>query len=282
MSQDLKFFLFTPPCFEDLQAINVVKFIDDKCPQIVISKLLGYAIILFSFGLKLPQIQKVMKAKSGQGLSQLSLMIETFGFAINCTYFYRKAYPISTYGESFVILAQNILLLLLIWIYNKQINITNIIGLLIAILSVLLSFTDNVPMNLIEILYSSQILLILGSKLPQILTNLKNKSTGELAFITTALQFGGTCARLFTTFQEVPNMMVICLYALSLILNFIILFQFWLYWNNVDIGASKKNDDINVNNESKKRSYKNSERDDIKIKDKNVTPTNLKKRKRKE
>lgn len=47
--------------------------------------------------------------------------------------------------------------------------------------------------------------IVIASRLPQIWESFKNKSTGQLSFITWFLNFGGSVARIFTTIQEVDD-----------------------------------------------------------------------------
>jgi mannose-P-dolichol utilization defect protein 1 len=59
------------------------------------------------------------------------------------------------------------------------------------------------PPNMRAILPLTNLPLVLISRVPQIIQNFANKSTGQLSFITTFLIFAGSLARVFTTIQEV-------------------------------------------------------------------------------
>lgn len=63
--------------------------------------------------------------------------------------------------------------------------------------------------------------------------NHKNKSTGNLSFITAFMNFGGSVARTFTILTEASSDY---LYLLSnvipIFVNAYILIQFMMYWNN--------------------------------------------------
>lgn len=58
-------------------------------------------------------------------------------------------------------------------------------------------------------------ILVLLSKGPQILMNFSNKHTGELAFITTFLQFGGNAARTFTLIVSSGDILSIVLMGIK-------------------------------------------------------------------
>eukprot|EP01083_Nonionella_stella_P205700 748829_1 len=117
---ELVWFLFTPDCFNHVTKLDVGNFINTGCAANVISKLLGYAIIFGSFALKIPQIIKIMSAKSGAGISVISLIIESLGFLVTTAYFYRQNYAASTYGECPIIFIQNMIILLLVYAYNNK------------------------------------------------------------------------------------------------------------------------------------------------------------------
>ena len=273
---ELIWMLFSPSCFDLLTKFDINNFIDDGCAASVISKLLGYAIIAGSFALKIPQIIKIMSAKSGAGLSVIAIVIESLGYLVTTAYYYRKGiigiipslkcefnvlrvcllnthifviiyytgYAASTYGESPIIFMQNMIILLLIHSYkgNGRSNNQFMLGLSIVIAYLalfILSMTDYVPFMIINQIFAAIILIVLGSRLPQIYTIYKAGSTGNLAFATWALNFGGAAARLFTTMQEVPDTMALIVICTSTTCNGIIVLQFLIYWN-ADKAEKKK------------------------------------------
>lgn len=66
---------------------------------------------------KLPQIQKIVSARSARGLSFTAYALETLGYAISLAYAARSGFPFSTYGENLFMTAQNIVITLLILLY---------------------------------------------------------------------------------------------------------------------------------------------------------------------
>jgi mannose-P-dolichol utilization defect protein 1 len=75
----------------------------------VISKLLGYAIILGSILVKLPQILKIVSSKRIDSLAPSMYILENIGYTIVFGYNFRQGYPFSTYGENIFLLIQGIL-----------------------------------------------------------------------------------------------------------------------------------------------------------------------------
>src|SRR5690606_13116119 len=101
-------------------------------------------------------------------------------------------------------LFQNIIIIFLFWSFSKTIGFTE--KLLIAVSVVAYSYVlfqdkhvNEQGWNMIQ---SSNIVFMVLSRVPQILTNFKNQSTGQLAFLTFFLSFAGSAARLLTVLYE--------------------------------------------------------------------------------
>ncbi|KAK9135874.1 hypothetical protein Syun_015204 [Stephania yunnanensis] len=67
------------------------------------------------------------------------------------------------------------------------------------------------------------------ARVPQIWENYKNKSTGELSFLTCFMNFGGSIARVFTSIQESTPTSMILGSVLGILTNGTILSQIILY-----------------------------------------------------
>jgi mannose-P-dolichol utilization defect protein 1 len=79
-----------------------------ECLSLFSSKAIGYGLILFSSILKVPQIIQIVKNKSGQGLSVLSLYLEITANVLTIVFHRQHHFPISTFGETILILIQNL------------------------------------------------------------------------------------------------------------------------------------------------------------------------------
>jgi mannose-P-dolichol utilization defect protein 1 len=82
--------------------------------------------------------------------------------------------------------------------------------------------------------------LDIAARLPQIITNFSNKSTGALAFFTCLLNFLGATARLGTVMVESDDFMFRLPYLIGFTLNAVIIIQFFIYWNAPTKSADKK------------------------------------------
>ena len=121
---------------------------------------------------------------------------------------------------------QNAFIVMLIMQFTKR----RFTGIFINILSfVAVAALNSIKMEFLNFLMLGTIGLGIASKLPQIYSNFSAKSTGQLSFLTTFLQFGGTVARVLTTLQEVDDFGVLLSFIVAATLNGIILAQIVLY-----------------------------------------------------
>ncbi|KAH8114447.1 mannose-P-dolichol utilization defect 1 protein [Phellopilus nigrolimitatus] len=68
------------------------------------------------------------------------------------------------------------------------------------------------------------------SKLPQIMSNYRARSTGQLSTFAVVSQIAGCLARLFTTATEVGDSLLFLGFALALAFNCVLGAQMWIYW----------------------------------------------------
>ncbi|KAG4962490.1 hypothetical protein JHK86_039358 [Glycine max] len=165
---------------------------EKDCLLPLISKLLGYAIVAASTTVKLPQaliIMKILKHQSVRGLSMISFELEVIGYTIALAYCLHKGLPFSAYGE--------LLTLILYEFASRELR-----GIMIYCAVAPTVLAGQIDPLLFEALYASQHAIFLFARIPQIWQNFSNKSTGELSFITSFMNFGGSMVRVFTTIQE--------------------------------------------------------------------------------
>ena len=162
--------VITPECYQSLIVEHHV-FSDIACVQMVISKVLGYAIILGSVILKLPQILKICAAKDVTGLSLTSFYLDVLIFESNTVYNYLMGYPISTWGENIVILIQNLVLVLLIWSYTSTHVVSSITRVSFTLIFVLIGQAMlYIPHEYRWMLIVSGIPLSVAARVPQVST----------------------------------------------------------------------------------------------------------------
>ena len=84
------------------------------CASLLLSKALGLAIVGVSAIVKLPQLRALLQSRSARGLSFTAYALETAALGVSCAYGARRGFPFSTYGESALVAAQNVLVAALI------------------------------------------------------------------------------------------------------------------------------------------------------------------------
>ncbi|CCH44372.1 Mannose-P-dolichol utilization defect 1 protein [Wickerhamomyces ciferrii] len=229
--------LYTRPVFDTI-ILKLDLFSPSAAPLLTkfIATSLGYAIVGSSGIIKLPQILSIISNASTTGLSFVSILLETISQLITLSYNFRQNNEFTTFGESAFLSFQNIIILLLILYYSgltKYIN--GFIGLLSLTFYSLFAnpnigqpgvlSNDNVQ-NLIKLALP----LTLLSKLPQILNNIKNKSTGQLSPVSVGAGFVGAIIRVFTTLSAgIQDHLILLGFGASLVLNAILFIQILVY-----------------------------------------------------
>jgi len=204
---------------------DIIKW-PSMCFKILISKFLSGAILIGSIAVKFPQILNILTSKQATGLSPQAFYTEVSITISTVLYNYRQGYPFLSYGETVMILIQNLILVLLLWKFMNPgpsvKSIVSVIFLFVAVTVVCYVLDE----KFLYILPLANLPLLTYSRSLQIYTNLKNKTTGQLSSITTGLTFIGSLARIFTTIQDVGwDLSLIVGYVLSTTLAGTLLFQ---------------------------------------------------------
>uniref|UniRef100_A0AAP0H606 Mannose-P-dolichol utilization defect 1 protein homolog n=1 Tax=Deinandra increscens subsp. villosa TaxID=3103831 RepID=A0AAP0H606_9ASTR len=205
------------------------KFPEKDCLLPLISKLLGYAIVAASTTVKVPQIMKIIQHKSVRGLSVLAFEMEVIGYTIALAYCLHKGLPFSAYGELAFLLIQAIILVATIYYFSQPVgNSTWIRALLYCGLAPTI-LAGKIDPLLFEALYASQHAIFFCARVPQIWENFKNKSTGELSFLTSFMNSLGSIVRVFTSLQEKAPTSVVLGSVVGILTNGAILSQIIIY-----------------------------------------------------
>ena len=116
-----KFMIFREDCFDAF--FTRYDFVSDpSCLKFTFSKLVGYLIIAGSTVFKLPQIINIVKAGSSKGISTQSYYFETLVFVNTLSYSRHLQLSFSVYGETIIIISQNVFIIGLIYNYDKTVS----------------------------------------------------------------------------------------------------------------------------------------------------------------
>lgn len=187
-----------------------------------------------SFIYKVPQIIKILKAGSTQGIQASSIYFESLVFVHTLSYSRHLNLDLSVYGENIIILVQQVVILLLIYHYDPDVSLIEKIVFVAFFASypTWLIMDTAVPETVWPMIPSSCLLFNILSRIPLIYSNFTSKSTGVLSFITFLLAWGGAVARLATVLIESDDPLYKAQFIMSTCLNTMIMIQFGLYWNS--------------------------------------------------
>lgn len=229
-------YLMPESCYDEF-FLNF-NFLDVPCLKVVISKGLGIGIILGSVLVKLPQIVKLLRASSAEGLSLQSVLLELMAITGTMTYSILHRFPFSAWGEALFLMLQTLAIGFLILHYNQKTG-RGVCFVLVygAVLALLLS--PLTPPAVITALQASNMPAIIVGRLIQAATNVRNGHTGQLSAISVSLLFAGSLARIFTSLQETGDSLMALTYVISSLCNGILVLQLLIYWNCSPAAKSK-------------------------------------------
>ena len=168
-------------CYKTL-ILDVDPFASPECTKLAISKGLGIGIIGASSIVKVPQLLKIINSGSADGISFLSYLLETGSYMIGLSYNARHGFPFSTYGETALILVQNVVIAGLVLKYSGK-GLGSVGAWVAGIVAVgmALAREDIVDFKTLAWLQAGAGVLSVSSKLPQIVTIWKEGGTGQLS-----------------------------------------------------------------------------------------------------
>ncbi len=226
---------------------EVSSLLQPPCIKFIVSKSLGYGIVAGSAGVKLPQISKILKAGSVDGLSGSSIYMEMISSISSFAYFLGLGYPFSTWGENFFLFWQNVAIGAIYIHFTSGIQSVRfgLTAALSAALWVVLYWRMlpdmTLPGSICSALGKSSctltsqevagvlpIVIMLLGRVPQIIKNQKQGHAGQLALITYLLNVAGSGARVFTTLHELDDKLALISAASGFVQNAVLVAQILL------------------------------------------------------
>ncbi|KAK3909054.1 Mannose-P-dolichol utilization defect 1 protein-like protein [Frankliniella fusca] len=152
--------VLTPQCYDEF--FVSFNFLHVPCLKAALSKGLGYGIILGSVMVKVPQILKIYRASSGEGISLTGVLLDLSAITANVAYSYVLGYPFSAWGEGmFLVLQTAAIAALVLYFGGRPAGAYAFVGVYVAILGALLS--GHTPMPVLTFLQSMCVpVVILG------------------------------------------------------------------------------------------------------------------------
>jgi len=239
---------------------------ENECTTYLISKFLSIIIVVFSFTNKLPQILYMYRSKQIKGLSSISVYLDILCVLCAALYPLHKGYPFLTYGERLIVLVENVIIFFLAWKYdlNQSSDRKNLSFTFFICSFLFVVYKGALDENSWKIVGLAKTLFSMISKISQILKSCKEGTTGPLSTITFGLNMISNLARIYTSFRETKDSILIWGFVVSFVLNFAVFLQI-IYYNrpqkkDIDDGDKKvdkpkenKEDNDKNNKKSKKK-----------------------------
>ncbi|KAG5284600.1 hypothetical protein AALO_G00028460 [Alosa alosa] len=213
-------------------------FAHGPCLRITLSKVMGLWIMVGTVLALLPQIWKVLRAGSAEGLSLASAVLSLYSVSGDVVYCIAQGFPIGAWGGSLFILIQVMFLNFLILHYNGQI-VRGLLFLVVYSTFMYLLTSPLVPRKAIALMQESVVLAVIASRLVQIGCNYLSKHTGQLSAVSHCLVFFGSLARIFVSLQETGTSLSTLTHVLACLCSGVLVAQMFQYRNASRPGKEK-------------------------------------------
>lgn len=198
----------------------------------------NWSTLLVCMVLKFPQILSVMRARSAEGLSLGSVLLEVTGFLVFLRYQMYYEYPIQTYLEYPMLIAQDVVLLLFVFYYTGSMqNALTYSSIFLVLWNVLVlqKWIIDLALNLCTVISAS-------SKFLQLQHLWRAKDSGQASALTWAMATYTSATRIFTTLMTTGDKAVLLRFIVLLILNFWVTLVIVKYRKKEDQKDTKKRD----------------------------------------
>ena len=186
----------------------------------VAASVLGYAVIGGSVLRSVPQIVRMTKARSAEGVSFVANYVELLAFTVILAYNLSRGFPFSTYGEVVFCWAQDVAIVALVLWFTAHMTKRQgaVVAASVAAWSWFLFSGACGPALLLALQACTMPAMGLG-RIPQIVLAHRNGGTGELSLITSLLNVIGNVIRIFTTIQLTGDLVLTAGHSAILLVN---------------------------------------------------------------
>lgn len=185
--QNLGNSILGPQCYQTL--VIDIDISSADCLKLAVSKGLGIGIIAASSIVKVPQILKLVQSKSASGISFLSYFLETSAYLISLAYNSRQGFPFSTYGETALILVQNVVIAVLVLRYSGKTSQAAQFVAAVGVGAGVLFSEQALSMHTLGYLQAGAGVLGVAAKVPQIAAVWQEGGTGQLSAFAVSSSF---------------------------------------------------------------------------------------------
>ena len=193
------------------------------------SKWAGYGVVAGASVVKVPQILRIVRAGTAEGVSVVTCEVELVGYSVMAIYGLDRGLNFRAFGETVLLAAQCLGMVALVYAHSgapawRPALVLGALGAFAAAWA-----AGSVPGEAISGLVALNIPMMLSARAAQAWKNYRGKATGQLSLTTTAMNTLGTLARAFTSAVDGTGAAMLAANALSFTLNATLLAQILLY-----------------------------------------------------
>ncbi len=158
----------------------------------------------------------------------------------------RRGNPFTAYGETFMVMLQTLLVVIMIWMYGEDTRPSTVTVVCALYIVYLIGVFYILTEDTLYVLMVYMPIVLITSRGSQILANHQQKQTGAQSLATTGMNLSGSLIRTVTTIKEVGwDLHILRSYGVSIMLNVILFGQIVLYRENTrkvleDVRIKKK------------------------------------------
>ncbi|XP_038602803.1 solute carrier family 66 member 3 [Tachyglossus aculeatus] len=175
----------------------------------------NWSTLLVCLLLKIPQIVALRAARTSRGVSRRSLLLELGGFLVFLRYQSYYDYPLITYLEYPILIAQDIVVLLCVFHFDGHVNqaLPYLAGFLVGwYLLTLQKWIIDLAMNLCTFISAA-------SKFAQLQCLWETRDSGAVSALTWGMSAYTCATRIVTTLMTTKDLMVLVRFVVMLVLN---------------------------------------------------------------
>uniref|UniRef100_A0A7S1FQM3 Mannose-P-dolichol utilization defect 1 protein homolog n=1 Tax=Corethron hystrix TaxID=216773 RepID=A0A7S1FQM3_9STRA len=222
------------PAISPAFCADSLPFVPLPCLPSLAAKCLGLAIIAGACVVKLPLFRNILRSRSTAGISRGSSYGEVLMYSNAVIYSILCGNPFTAWGETAVNLVQCFVLVHLLWKYpssvGSAVSVRERLLFLSATMAYFVACGTVLPERYYYLIIAMNWPTMVYSRGTQIILNFRAGNTGQMAFFTVFMQWGGCIARIGTTIKEVGwDLSLLFGYSLGAVFNTILCLQVLLY-----------------------------------------------------
>ncbi|CAD8142051.1 unnamed protein product [Paramecium octaurelia] len=227
-NEDYKLIIFSEICYDQFFGDQELK---NECISDTISRTISILMVAFAIMNQLPQILKIFKYQSTQGISFNAYYTELYLFSFITAYNIYKQTKFILYGENVIVGLEYCVVLSLFLFYDKDLSFHQ------WLFKAAFFITINTPLYvglgpqwIFDMTIYINMSLLFMARFLQIRLNCRNRNTGQLSLLTQLQNYAGSVARLFTLFNDNADFSYMIYILEDNIMGTILLIQIFKTW----------------------------------------------------